>query len=69
MVLLELRKCEPDGVAVDRQLGRDALGERKFQPREEVAGDKLVLSGVRGPLSARGSKAVRSLSEAKKVAA
>jgi hypothetical protein len=38
-ILLQLRQSQPDGVAIDRQLGRDALRDRELEPGEEVGRD------------------------------
>jgi len=45
-VLLEVGEPKPDGIPVDRELGGDALRDRKLEMREQVGGDELVLGRV-----------------------
>jgi hypothetical protein len=47
VILLELGKGKADGIAVDRKLGRYALGDRELEPGEEIGGNEAVGGGVR----------------------
>lgn len=46
MVLFEFGKREANRVVIDRELGSDALGDRKLQARGQVRGDELAVGRV-----------------------